>query len=31
MFYPNEMFPFTTTLEQNWQLIRNEALRLQDW
>lgn len=30
MFYSNEQFPFTRTLEQNWQTIRNELLRLKD-
>jgi aspartyl/asparaginyl beta-hydroxylase (cupin superfamily) len=30
MFYSNDQFPFTKTLEQNWQSIRNELQRLKD-
>jgi beta-hydroxylase len=30
MFYSNNQFPFTKTLEQNWQVIRGELMRLKD-
>ena len=30
MFYRSDQFPFTTSLEQHWHVIRDELLRLQD-
>ena len=30
MFYSNDQFPFTRTLESNWQVIRTELVQLKD-
>jgi ornithine lipid ester-linked acyl 2-hydroxylase len=30
MFFSNDLFPFTAMLEQHWQVIRDEVVRLQD-